>query len=332
MCKTRRDRAVSFEKSRKSPLPRSSSSKSESSPTLPIATDKEVKEWEDARCPVCMEHPHNAVLLICSSYNKGCRPYMCDTSQRHSNCLEQFRKSFAKPSFPSPLEEGPPHAQWSDTLTGQTLATDLSEVGESQAPNNLSHMHKLNQELACPLCRGQISGWTVVQSAREFMNTKTRSCACETCDFTGNYRDLRKHARVEHPDVRPTDPDPERENNWRQLERQRDIEDVISNLRSLREDDENGTENSSFTMFLVFQVAGVRVQTELIASEGESSVFGRRRIPVRRRAVSYGEEVGSISSVEDDNEALELDGHQAHHALTSGWGRAGDLRVRRRQA
>ncbi|XP_051119338.1 uncharacterized protein LOC127243393 [Andrographis paniculata] len=51
------------------------------------------KEWEEARCPICMEHPHNAVLLLCSSHDKGCRPFICDTSYRHSNCLDQFRKS-----------------------------------------------------------------------------------------------------------------------------------------------------------------------------------------------------------------------------------------------
>nr|GEV65037.1 hypothetical protein [Tanacetum cinerariifolium] len=37
-------------------------------------------EWEEARCPICMEHPHNDVLLRCSSFEKGCHPYMCDTN------------------------------------------------------------------------------------------------------------------------------------------------------------------------------------------------------------------------------------------------------------
>ncbi|XP_057731717.1 uncharacterized protein LOC130946853 isoform X2 [Arachis stenosperma] len=31
----------------------------------------EKKDWEDATCSVCMEVPHNAILLLCSSYNKG---------------------------------------------------------------------------------------------------------------------------------------------------------------------------------------------------------------------------------------------------------------------
>ncbi|PSS17878.1 E3 ubiquitin-protein like [Actinidia chinensis var. chinensis] len=53
------------------------------------------KEWEEAICPICMEYPHNAILLLCSSHEKGCRPYMCNTSNRQSNCLNQFRKSSA---------------------------------------------------------------------------------------------------------------------------------------------------------------------------------------------------------------------------------------------
>ncbi|KAK8478625.1 hypothetical protein V6N11_046770 [Hibiscus sabdariffa] len=52
------------------------------------------KEWETAKCSVCLEFPHNAVLLLCSSYDKGCRPYMCATSQRFSNCLEQYKKAY----------------------------------------------------------------------------------------------------------------------------------------------------------------------------------------------------------------------------------------------
>ncbi|XP_028074206.1 uncharacterized protein LOC114276618 [Camellia sinensis] len=40
-----------------------------------------------------MEHPHNAILLPCSSHEKGCCPYMCDTSQCHSNCFDHFMNS-----------------------------------------------------------------------------------------------------------------------------------------------------------------------------------------------------------------------------------------------
>ena len=50
------------------------------------------KELDEVSCPICMDHPHNAVLLLCSSHEKGCRSYICDTSYRHSNCLDRFKK------------------------------------------------------------------------------------------------------------------------------------------------------------------------------------------------------------------------------------------------
>ncbi|GLU01004.1 hypothetical protein SLE2022_183310 [Rubroshorea leprosula] len=56
----------------------------------------EKKDWEGATCPVCLEFRHNAVVLLCASYHKGCRPYMCTTSRRFSNCLEQYKKAYAE--------------------------------------------------------------------------------------------------------------------------------------------------------------------------------------------------------------------------------------------
>ncbi|KAL5715284.1 hypothetical protein ACHQM5_017121 [Ranunculus cassubicifolius] len=69
---------------------------------LRIALEK--KDWEDATCSVCMEYPHNAVLLLCSSHEKGCRPYMCGTSYRYSNCLDQFKKAYTKSASPEAME------------------------------------------------------------------------------------------------------------------------------------------------------------------------------------------------------------------------------------
>ena len=43
----------------------------------------------------------------------------------------------------------------------------------------------------------------MVQAARAYMNSKIRSCALESCDFSGNYVELRKHARLQHPSARP---------------------------------------------------------------------------------------------------------------------------------
>ncbi|PSR96040.1 Bromodomain adjacent to zinc finger domain protein like [Actinidia chinensis var. chinensis] len=152
------------------------------------------KDWEEVRCPICMDHPHNAVLLLCSSRETGCHPYMCDTSYRHSNCLDQFRKS----SAPNP-------------------SADLTE----------------DVPLFCPLCRGQINRWTVIEPARKFMNSKPRSCSLETCDFGGTYSELRKHARHEHPSVRPSEADSGRQLKWMRLERERNLQDIVSSASPL---------------------------------------------------------------------------------------------------
>ncbi|CAH9056443.1 unnamed protein product [Cuscuta epithymum] len=179
----------------------------------PIVGDE--REWEEARCPICMEHPHNAVLLLCSSLENGCRPYMCDTSYRHSNCLDQFCKSFAarQPILPP------------------TSATS-SHRGRMERLMH-AHIRSLgNQQLVCPLCRGQIKGCVVVEAARGLMNSKTRSCSRETCDFTGTYVELRKHAREEHPSHHPSETDPRRESEWTRLQLQRDFEDTLNAYQS----------------------------------------------------------------------------------------------------
>ncbi|EFJ16225.1 hypothetical protein SELMODRAFT_57817, partial [Selaginella moellendorffii] len=151
------------------------------------------KEWEDATCPICMEIPHNAVLLLCSSHDNGCRPYMCDTSYRHSNCLDQYKK-----------------------LSGRGGGHGMGE----------------SLDLMCPLCRGKVVGWKVVEPARRHLNCKSRNCAQESCGFTGSYDELRKHARCVHPFARPSDVDPARQRDWRHLERERDIGDVLSTIQS----------------------------------------------------------------------------------------------------
>uniref|UniRef100_A0A8R7P385 Uncharacterized protein n=1 Tax=Triticum urartu TaxID=4572 RepID=A0A8R7P385_TRIUA len=66
-------------------------SKKSNRPTVTSCTALHM-EWDRISCPICMEQPHNAVLLICSSYKNGCRSYICNTSHRHSNCLDRFRE------------------------------------------------------------------------------------------------------------------------------------------------------------------------------------------------------------------------------------------------
>ncbi|KAJ0253461.1 Uncharacterized protein HA466_0111450 [Hirschfeldia incana] len=95
MLKERRVLPVSSIRGRVSPYPlrscRSKKQKEAESSSSPLESES-ASEWEDVRCVICMEPPHNAILLQCSSFSKGCRAYMCDTSARHSNCFKQFRR------------------------------------------------------------------------------------------------------------------------------------------------------------------------------------------------------------------------------------------------
>lgn len=229
MPKDRRIDSLSSDRARGSPYACSSknSDNRKYKSSLPPTGDE--KEWEEARCPICMEHPHNAVLLLCSSSVKGCRPFMCDTSHRHSNCLDQFRKS-----------------------CGEETTTDAPEIisnisggpwrgRETNVHSRSARLQKKQPKLACPLCRGQIGGWVIIDAARKYMNCKPRSCSLETCSFNGNYTDIRKHARVEHPTDRPAEADLSRQSEWRMLERQTDFEDTLSIFHSFRNDMEEDT-------------------------------------------------------------------------------------------
>ncbi|KAF8405761.1 hypothetical protein HHK36_007838 [Tetracentron sinense] len=171
----------------------------------------EKKDWENATCSVCMEYPHHAVLLLCSSHDKGCRPYMCGTSYRYSNCLDQYKKAYTKVMSP---HHGQP---W-----------NLGIGSDSGWPSKKCEV----MELACPLCRGQVKGWTVVEPAREYLNAKKRSCTQDNCSFVGTYKELRKHVRAEHPSARPREVDPISEEKWTRLEHERERDDVISTIRS----------------------------------------------------------------------------------------------------
>lgn len=321
MPKERRDRSVSRERYRASPYPCSSSHTKRPSLKIPSETEENVKEWEEARCPVSLEHPHNAVLLICSSFERGCRPYMCDTSYRHSNCLDQFCKSFSEEDPPEilPQEE----TLLSDNLlppfeTSESIITDVqTDITEEEPPPMIpiSCEHREQPKLVCPLCRGEVKDWLIVEPARCFMNAKLRNCSCETCSFSGTYTDLRKHARLEHPQTRPSDADPERQRAWRSLERQRDIGDLLSTLQSStgedRGDDSSlAVEHDGGGWLTVFFL--VRIYRPTSGSSSRSSSWSpttrtRAQISMRRRATrlwgeSYEGEAAS-SSREADNDS-----------------------------
>ena len=259
-----------------------------------MSTDADVyalpKEWDDVTCPICMDHPHNAVLLLCSSHEMpmGCRSFICDTSYRHSNCLDQFKRLGA--NLPNSS------LQPSSSTTNQSYSTNASignldltlgvdrveaqgngnqnegggllsfrfprrslennihgadgypaiqrggvfETGNAESlvervePEglNVENSPKLRLGLKCPLCRGAVLGWKVVEEAREYLNLKPRSCSRESCTFSGDYRELRRHARRVHPTTRPADIDPSRERAWRRLEHQREHGDIVSAIHS----------------------------------------------------------------------------------------------------
>ncbi|XP_076938484.1 uncharacterized protein LOC143606682 [Bidens hawaiensis] len=161
----------------------------------------ERKEWQATKCSVCLEYPHKAVLLLCSSHHKGCRSYMCATSNRYSNCLDQYKKAYTK----------------SKTLDESTVDLCLS-VG--------------SDELLCPLCRGQVKGWTVVKPARKYFNSKKRNCMTDECSFVGSYKELKKHVRASHPLARPREVDPTLEKKWKKLQNDSELNDVMSTISS----------------------------------------------------------------------------------------------------
>lgn len=335
------------------------------------------KDWEESTCPICMEHPHNAVLLMCSSHDKGCRPYMCDTSYRHSNCLDQYMKAKSANDKSNSGEGGPLEGvagggfspetpsemlrsfSPQTTITGlrgsrvvpPTAATDVagasnrlvalhdrlvsadrsssltttSSVSSGALVRGLARLHGTDirasdgaeflgadhnislggaaslgldddaraasgaasggdssaevGDLLCPLCRGKVFNWKVIEPARHQLNRKPRGCAQEGCGFMGTYKELREHARAVHPLARPSDIDPARQRDWRRLERQRDLGDVLSTIRSAMpgatvlgdyviDDDEEehedegdesdfpGDDGNWWTVFLLFQVFG----------------------------------------------------------------------------
>ncbi|XP_030526225.1 uncharacterized protein LOC115737935 [Rhodamnia argentea] len=210
----------------------------------PVDSAENIREWEETRCPICMEHPHNAVLLICSSQEKGCRPYMCNTSHRHSNCLDQFYRS----PVPSPSTALPQQVPPSGTIAGQMISSSIDLCGSG-----------VDSKLVCPFCRGKILGWVVSEAARQYMNSKPRSCSLETCTFTGTYSELRKHARCEHPYFRPSEVDPSRRRDWTRLEQETELEDFRSTLESaFLEDEMDGgqlfmAENGSLDQMPLFE-------------------------------------------------------------------------------
>ncbi|KAK2399126.1 putative cellulose synthase [Trifolium repens] len=164
-------------------------------------------DWDDIVCPICLDIPHNSVLLQCSSYDKGCRALVCDTNQLHSNCLDRFKTACGESSSP---------------VSDATLVENREPVAPEDGQCNLT----------CPLCRGQVSGWIVVDKARTHLDEKKRCCDEVKCKFTGSYLELQNHAQLEHPHACPSKIDPARLLDWENFQQSSEIIDVLSTIHS----------------------------------------------------------------------------------------------------
>lgn len=298
MPKDNRGYSHAYNRPRRTPYSASSSYAVHSQSKNAKDSVENLKEWNEARCPVCMEHPHNAVLLLCSSHDKGCHPYMCDTSHRHSNCLDQFRKALADTPGSQSDDVG---LRVSPTTMRAAYAPVQDRRHVEVLPAQTFYLdNKTQSKLVCPLCRGQVNGWIVVEPARKFMNAKTRDCACETCNFNGNYAELRKHARCEHPLVRPSEADPERQRDWRRMEQERDFRDVLSTIESQFGEDEQNVDMTHRTFRIT--LISIRFARDLVipefggqsghvdqalTSESGSSSRPRRRRTTYRQAEEF---------------------------------------------
>ncbi|XP_014523425.1 uncharacterized protein LOC106779751 [Vigna radiata var. radiata] len=280
MPKVRRVKSPSTDCNRSFPYPSTSRNIEMRKPTNLSGSVDEMKEWEEARCPICMEPPHNGVLLKCSSHEKGCRPYMCNTSYRHSNCLDQFCKSFASHLSSEVLEEIP-------------AASRVSHGREVQPePGHPSHLgSQLKPKLICPLCRGEIYGYMLLDPARSYMNSKPRSCSSETCEFQGTYPELRKHARSEHPSVRPSDVDPSRQCDWLRMEQERSLEDLFSSIHSSSgvEYNRNAILTGGFADLMSSFLYEIFISIEDVSRMASLITNSRHRVPLydRRSGITH---------------------------------------------
>jgi hypothetical protein len=87
--------------------------------------------------------------------------------------------------------------------------------------------------LACPVCRGEVKGWTVVERARRFLNRKRRICMHEDCSFVGTYKKLRKHVKSVHHSSKPPEVDLARIAAWKEFECEKERQDAISIVSAL---------------------------------------------------------------------------------------------------
>ncbi|KAF7129999.1 hypothetical protein RHSIM_Rhsim10G0196900 [Rhododendron simsii] len=189
------------------------------------------ESMEEAKCLICMEPPHNAVILNCSNLYKGCRPYMCGTSDRLSNCLNHFLKSPSSTPTPScPLCRGKVKkwifisrfSRFMNSVPRSCSVETCEFIGNYlELENHASLEHpSVRPSVVDPVL---MQDWRRLQCFIRFIIP--RSCSFETCEFVGNYLELENHVSLEHPSVRPSVVDPIRMQIWRRFQRERDLGD-----------------------------------------------------------------------------------------------------------
>ncbi|CAA0831922.1 Protein of unknown function (DUF1644 [Striga hermonthica] len=246
--------------------------------------------WDDVKCPICLDSPHNAVLLQCSSNGNGCRSFVCDTDHLHSNCLNRFRQANGMPSGPK-------------------LPSIAENLQSLDSPPDCKP--------ACPLCRGEVSGWIVVDKARAHLDERKRYCEEDKCRFSGTFIELRKHAQIEHPYSCPSKIDPARQLDWENFQQSSEIIDVLSTIHSEiphgvvlgdyiieygddnsgdEFDDFHGPERNWWTSCILYQVFD---NFRASRNRRRSRVSDSRRVWTHRISydASYSAE-GSVSSME----------------------------------
>ncbi|KAI3468431.1 hypothetical protein Pfo_025094 [Paulownia fortunei] len=281
--------------------------------------------WNDVICPICLDFPHNAVLLQCSSYGKGCRSFVCDTDHLHSNCLDRFKQ-----------------------------ANGMSSG--SQSPSSAENLQFLDSgsdsKPACPLCRGEVTGWIVVDKARMHLDEKKRCCEEEKCQYTGTYMELQKHAQVEHPHACPSKIDPARQLDWENFQQSSEIIDVLSTIHSevprgvvlgdyvIEYGDDNsgddfddfpGDDGNWWTSCILYQVFE-NFRTSRNRRRSRVSDSRRGNHPLSYDTSNSNSDEGSVSSVEyADYRADEID-DEFVSARGLSRGRAGQHSSRRRRS